>query len=56
MVLLIVGIKAIKANVRVAVAAILPEREGSWKKMAKLMKPSTHKGTKIETKSAPGYL
>lgn len=56
MVLLMVGIKAIKAKVKVAIAAILPEREGSWKKMAKLMKPSTHKGTNIETKSAPGYL
>jgi hypothetical protein len=51
-----VGMKAIKASVKVAIAAILPEREGSWKKMAKLMKPRTHKGIKIDIKLAPGYL
>lgn len=51
-----VGMKAMKAKVKVAIAEILPESEVSWKKMSKLMKPKTHSGTKIETKLAPGYL
>lgn len=51
-----VGMKAMKAKVKVATAAILPESAESWKKMSKLMKPSTQSGTKMETRLAPGYL
>lgn len=45
-----------KAKVKVATVPILAENVGSWKKIRRLMKPNTHKGTKIETKLAPGYL
>ena len=51
-----VGIKAMKAKVKVAIEAILPARSLSWKNMSKFMKPTSHKGMKMETKLAPGYL
>jgi hypothetical protein len=51
-----VGMKAIKARVRVAIAPIRPERVMSWKKMSRLMKPNTQRGKKMLIKLAPGYL
>ncbi len=51
-----VGMKAMKAKVRVATVEILVEKVVSWKKIRRLIKPSTHKGMKIEIKLAPGYL
>jgi len=42
-----VGIKAIKARVKVAIVAILPERAASWKKIKRVMKPRIQSGMKI---------
>jgi hypothetical protein len=48
--------KTMKARVRVAIVAILPERVIYWKKISRLIKPKTQRGRNIETKFAPGYL
>lgn len=53
---LMVGMKAMKARVSVAIPAILPERVLSWKKMKRLMTPKIQRGTKIEIRLTPGYL
>jgi len=52
----IVGIKAMKAKVNVAIVAILPLKVLSWKNINRFMKPTTHRGTKIDTKLVAGYL
>ena len=49
---LITGIKAIKAKVRVAIIEILPERDD----ISRVMNPKIHRGTKICIKLAPGSL
>lgn len=51
-----VGINAIKARVKVAILAILPERAVSWKKIKRVMKPRIQSGIKICTRLTPGYL
>lgn len=51
-----VGMKAMKARVSVAIVAILLDRAGSWKKTYRLMAPKIQRGTNIEIRLIPGYL
>jgi hypothetical protein len=53
---LIVGMEAMEARVRVAMAEILPERLISWKKIMRLIRPMSQRGTKILIRVAPGVL
>jgi len=50
------GIKAIYPNTIVAIAPILPERSGSWKKIVKLTKARMKMGMKMVAMKFPGYL
>jgi len=45
-----------KARVRVAIAAMRPDKEGYWKNMSRFMKPRIQIGKNIDTKLTPGYL
>jgi hypothetical protein len=53
---LIVGTKAIKAKVKVAITPILPARLTSWKNTNKFIKPIIQRGMKIFIKLLPGCL
>lgn len=52
----IVGKKAMKARVMVAMTAILSASLLSWKKMVRLTKPKTQRGMNIDSRDEPGYL
>lgn len=52
----IVGIKATKAIMSVAIVASLPSKVGVWKKMNKLMSPNSQRGMKMVASATEGYL
>ncbi len=53
---LIVGIKAINAKAKLAMAAIRSDKAVAWKKIPKFSTANSHKGKKIVAKEVKGNL